>query len=69
MLQYKETMAEIQRLSNERQRLWWRASQLSDSERARIRQITDKLGPLWDQYRREYAAYRDTNQSGYKRAA
>lgn len=47
----------IQRLSNERHKLWRLAGngQATERDRERIQQITGKLDTLWDTYRREIA--------------
>lgn len=51
-----DTLDQIQRLANERHNLYRRASDLSQRDRDRIGEITNRLAVLWDQYRRELAA-------------
>ncbi len=53
-----ETMELIQKMSKERQTLWYKASHggLSPAEVNRVKELTDKLYTTWDTYRREYAA-------------
>lgn len=51
------TFDTIQRLSNERQRLWRLIGngRANDLDRERVGQLTAKLDNLWDTYRREIA--------------
>ncbi|MFW5691598.1 MAG: hypothetical protein ACOCXZ_03765 [Chloroflexota bacterium] len=48
-------MSEIQRIANERQRLWSLAArkQITPDQLRRIQEITNRLPGLWDQHRRE----------------
>ncbi|MEM9951958.1 MAG: DUF2630 family protein [Chloroflexota bacterium] len=52
------TMERINKLSHERQNLWQKASHggLTPTEANRVKELTDVLYNLWDQYRREYAS-------------
>ena len=52
-----ETLELIQRLSNERQRIWWLAGEgkATAEQRRRVQDITRELYQLWDTYRRELA--------------
>ncbi|HBY97579.1 MAG: hypothetical protein M5U01_20880 [Ardenticatenaceae bacterium] len=61
-----ETMELIQRLSNERQRLWLLAGQgkATPADRRRIEELTRELYNLWDSHRREIAARRMPREAG-----
>lgn len=61
-----ETMELIQRLSNERQRLWLLAGvgKATQADRRRIHELTRELYDLWDTYRRELAARRVLREAG-----
>lgn len=60
---HEETMTLINRLANERQKLYLMAGEqkLTQTQRDRIPEITDELAVLWDRYRREYVARSTTN--------
>jgi len=63
----QETMALIQKMSKERQGLWYKASHggLTPAEVNRVKELTDKLYNTWDQYRREYAAQHSQRNPAY----
>ena len=66
-----ETMQQIQKMANERQYLWRLAGQreISPEQRQRIGEITTRLDILWDQYRREYAASKNSQAASARRNA
>jgi hypothetical protein len=55
-----DTLDLIQRLSNERGKLYWLAGKqnLTPEQVYRVNEITGKLYTLWDQHRRELASER-----------
>lgn len=55
-----DTLDLIQRLSNERLKLYWLAGKqsLSPDQLYRVNEITGQLYTLWDQHRRELASER-----------
>lgn len=57
-MDYTQTLPVINKLADERMRLYEQASEhaLTAEQRQRINSINDRLPGLWDQYRRELAS-------------
>lgn len=67
------TMEKIQRLSNERQSIWFKAGKLGgkrmeEQDVTRIEEITRELDMLWDRLRRERAALRHSSRTEKRKA-